>query len=195
MEELHTMELSMVEPEKFLGLQPLRTMCLLLSLKAGMAVVCIVDLIAALVGVLLLGFLIFTGEIFNPSGAVLLSNCVMALSGAAFAIYCYSGVRALQYSTSDVFFKWKIAENCGICMTMLALLGLNVYPWYYVLPISIIRAFYNVFACYVAKSYSTRLKNGEIVLVTFGAMEHVKDRKSLILQSPHGKNDAGIQVS
>jgi hypothetical protein len=116
-------------------------MCLLLSLKAGMAVVCIVDLRNRASRSTVARVIDLHWRNINPSGAVLLSNCVMALSGAAFAIYCYIGVRALQYSTSGVFFKWKIAENCGICITMLALLALNVYPWYYVLPISIIARF------------------------------------------------------
>jgi hypothetical protein len=49
----------------------------------------------------------------------------------------------------------------------------------------------------VAKSYAIRLENGEVVLVSMGTrVEHVMDRKSLILNSPSSsKGEAGIEVS
>lgn len=50
---------------------------------------------------------------------------------------------------------------------------------------------------YLSKSYSTRLQNGEVVLVSFGMIDHIMDKKSLYLQSPQsltiGKCEAGIE--
>ena len=80
--------------------------------------------------------------------------------------------------------KWKLVELGGIVLTLAALIALFLVPWYIAVTISIVRGAFGIFCVYLSKSYSTRLQNGEVVLVSFGMIDHIVDKKSLYLQSP-----------
>jgi hypothetical protein len=62
---------------------------------------------------------------------------VLAAAGGGFAAYCYRDVRTLQYTTCDVFFKWKLAEQGAICLIAAVLLALLTTAWYIILPVTL----------------------------------------------------------
>ena len=56
-DDSNTIEISITEPEKFMGLDPLRNVWLVLSLKGGMIVVSAIDIIAVAIAIGIAGLM------------------------------------------------------------------------------------------------------------------------------------------